>query len=190
MKNILPRLLILALIGPSLLLAKDHSKKKETQEEPTIVTLAEFSKTLEAGIELDKIKNIILECPQGAELPIKMTIRGDMLSLEPNLLTIKLLKPCYIKSGKGSLKFSSDLKKWVEFSEFFIGKAAASLEFQNLATLINLELELNLHKNRWELPLQYRAPCKEVYIHTWSTPQIGQGYIPNFGEERTELFRR
>lgn len=188
----LSRFLILALIGPSLLLAKDHSKKKEAQEEPTIITLAEFSKAIEAGMDLEKIKNIILECPQGAELPIKMTIRGDMLALEPNQLTIKLLKPCYIKSGRESIKFSSDLKKWEEFSEFFVGKTAASLEFQNQATQINLELELNLHKNRWEVPLQYQAPCKNVYIHTWPTPQIPdrQAYIPNFGEERTELFRR
>ena len=112
MKNMLSHLLVLALIGPSLLLAKDRSKKNETQEEPTIVTLAEFSKAIEAGFEVEKFKNVILECPQGAELPLKMTIRGDMFSLEPNLLTLKLLKTCYIKSGMGSLKFSSDLKKW------------------------------------------------------------------------------
>ena len=190
MKNMLSHLLLLALIGPSLLLARDGAKKNETPEEPTIVTLAEFSKAIEAGMDLEILKNVILECPQGAELPFKMTIRGDMLSLEPNLLTLKLLKPCYIKSGMGSLKFSSDLKKWEEFSEFFTGKTAASLEFQNQATQINLELELNLHRNRWELPLQNpKTSCKNVYIHTWTTPLMsdGQGYIPDFREERLEF---
>lgn len=201
MKNKAFRLLLLAFIGPSLLLAKDSSKKNETQEEPTILTLAEFSKAMEAGMEIEKFKNVILECPQGSELPFKMTIRGDMLSLEPNLLTLKLLKPCYIKSGMGSLKFSSDLKKWEDFSEFFTGKTAASLDFQNQETQINLELELNLHKNRWELPLQqypkaYRKDVyhREVYIHNWpSTPQTTdrQTYSPNLAniEQQSEQDR-
>ena len=198
MKNMLLRLLVLTLIGPSLLLARDRSKKNESQEEPTILTLAEFSKAMEAGMEVEKFKNVILpNALKEPELPPKMTtIRGDIFSLEPNLLTLKLLKTCYIRSGMGSLKFSSDLKQWEEFSEFFTGKAAAALEFQSQVTLINMELELNLHRNRWELPLQqyHRTPCKNVYIHTWSPslPLIssGQGYIPDFHEEQTEVIRR
>jgi hypothetical protein len=170
MNNKFSRILVLALAGPCLLLAKDRSEKRTEQEEPKMISLSDFAKGIEIGMPMEQLTNTIIECAQGTELPVKMTIQGDMLSLEPNLFTIKLLKTCYIKSGKGPLLFSSDLKKWQKFADYFVGKTAASLNFQDQFAQINLELELNQRKNRWEAPLvQRREPrCKEVYIHNWS----------------------
>ena len=197
MKSKFSRILLLALVGPSLLMAKDRSEKSTDQEEFNMMSLGDFAKAIEAGMPIDKMRHIILECAQGTELPLKMTIRGDVLTLEPNLFTLKLLKTFYIKSGKGPLLFSSDMKDWKEFSEFFLGKAAASLDFQNQLAQVNLELELNQRKNRWEVPLvHWKEPhCKEVYIHTWSNcpPQNIYG-IPSddsyLFEERTQIRTR
>ena len=163
MKIYFPSFFLLALMGPVLLLSKAKPESPGL-EQPNIMSLADFAKGIETGMPLANLSNLILECPKGAELPVKMTILGDTLSLEPNFFTLKLLKPCYIKSGKGPLLLSSDLQNWQEFSEFFTGNASASLNFQNQITLVSLELELTEQKNRKELPLH--KDDREVY--TWS----------------------
>jgi hypothetical protein len=170
MKNVFSTILLLIFSVPSLLIAKNRSEKNTAPPEPSLITLAELAQAIETGMPLEHLRNIIIECPQGAELPLKMTIRGDVMSLEPNLVTLKLLKTCYIKSGTGSLLFSSDRKDWKTFSNYFIGKGAASLDFQNQIGCINLELELNQNKNRWETPLVgWKEPrCynqERVYIY-------------------------
>jgi len=171
---------LLTLMGPVLLFGKVRPENSE-QEQPNIMSLADFAKCIETGMPLENLRNLILECPKGAELPLKMTILGDTLSLEPNFFTLKLLKPIYLKSGKGPLMFSSDLKEWQEFSEFFVGKAAAALDFQSQVAQVNFELELNQQKNRWEIPLTYNDQrYREIYIHTWTPyPDPAQLSVPS-----------
>jgi hypothetical protein len=151
MTKIILRLLLLILIGPSLLLARS-SHKRTDQIEYNIVSLPEFIKAFSEGISYEKLQNTVLECSKGSELPIKLNLHGEMFSLMPNVLTFKILKDCYIKLGS-KLLFSTDMHTWQNFSDFFTGKVATFLDFQENFVSINLELELNQQENRWEVPI-------------------------------------
>ncbi len=114
-----------------------------------IVRIAEWSNTNISEFIEGKHSDVIFECPKGSHLPLKISIEGEILALQPTNetpLAIQILKTCYIRClEQGHFVFSSDLVTWKEFSEFFTGKLGASLqvieEGQPMATL-----QLELHQ--------------------------------------------
>ena len=145
----------------------------EESDNQMVINLQDFSRYLVEGVELGKLKNIILACPAGSEIPLRLTIRGDVFSFvagETLPLSIKVLNTCYLKhQGKGLL-FSRDMQTWKDFSEVFTGKAAAALTFQDNVATGNMEIEINHQTNRWEVAFGSAAPlcrpCRTTYLHS------------------------
>jgi hypothetical protein len=97
-----------------------------------------------------KLGDRILECSQGAYLPLKMTLRGEFLALESEHaapLYLKILKTCYIRcEEKENFLFSTDLQHWKRFSEFFTGRVGVSVNADNDGVIAELEIELDQRK--------------------------------------------
>jgi hypothetical protein len=85
-----------------------------------IIPLTEMSERFSTGEE-------ILECQEGVELPFEFVLQGEYLSLTGVEQTVKVEKTCYIKCVGEELYFSSDLKKWSPFLEFFTGSVSISV---------------------------------------------------------------
>ena len=98
------------------------------------------------------LSDAILECPQGACLPLNMSLKGEFLSLESAHgapLYLRVLKSCYVRcEERENFLFSTDLQKWEGFSEFFTGNLKVAVhEEHNGMPVAELELELNQRKS-------------------------------------------
>lgn len=91
-------------------------------------------------------EDLILECPEGIELPFRFNLGGDFLSVESaeeSVQTVKVLKTFYVKSFGGELLFSANLVEWQEFGDFFKGSVGASVGHYDGRQNIGLSIELN-----------------------------------------------
>lgn len=90
-------------------------------------------------------QDVIVRCPEGIFLPFHMNIKGEFLDLDPTpLVYIKVVKTCYIKClGPQVLLFSSDLKVWKNFDEFFTGSINLSYKIEDKEPAIGLNALLN-----------------------------------------------
>ncbi len=108
-----------------------------------VVNLLNLNSTDVHEFSQGKLKDCILECPEGASLPFKTVIKGDFLASE-SASTLKILKTCFIRcEGEGNFLFSSDMQTWKGFSEFFTGAISVSVEAQEENPVASLELKLN-----------------------------------------------
>ncbi len=149
--------LLIAILGTSSLMAGHKKKNKRAGEEPAqVLSFEEFALDAVDGFSKGKSQNYIVECPAGMQLPLKLSMSGDMFQVEPNdsIVNIKLLKPCYVKcTKKQGLLFSVDMEKWKEFDEFFSGSVSASLGVQDYYPLAKLELDLHHEENKLTFPI-------------------------------------
>src|ERR1700691_2566708 len=87
---------LIALIGIGQL--KADSFQRINLLEITEQTIQDFSE--------GKLKDFIVECPEGARLPLNMALKGEFLSLEPAStppLHLKVLKSFYIRCEEKEL---------------------------------------------------------------------------------------
>ena len=169
------KMLLLLLCGFSSLFSR-HNEIENSNENYEKISLNELSQLLFQGVSQEQLKNIIVECPAGSELPVKFTLRGEIFSFEPSkdvAFSVKLLKPCYLKyQPKEGVVISVDLKHWKKFEHFFVGKAAASFTNENQIPTANFEIELNEQSHRWEIPIGPDVnicSCKTKYYYNFHT---------------------
>jgi len=141
------RLICITIIGSSQLLASSYLGSEETGANQ-IISLLEINERTVRDFSEGKMGGYILECPEGTHLPLEMILSGEFLALESHERThLKILKTCYIQcKERENFLFSTDLKKWETFSDFFIGKLKVSLNVQNDELVAEVELELNQRK--------------------------------------------
>jgi hypothetical protein len=95
---------------------------------------------------------LIVECGEGAELPFKMSIKGNCLQLDSSqqsAVSLKVLQTCYVRCVKENelqFLFSSDLEQWKSFSDFFTGELKLTVVTEEAGTIARMELELNQRK--------------------------------------------
>lgn len=120
-----------------------------TQEEwqgNKIIRLVDLNETGIQDFTKGKMGGYILECTEGAMLPLNLTLKGQFLSLESTAapLFISVLKTCYIRcESEENFLFSTDLNTWRGFSEFFTGELKVFVEVENGGPMAGLQLELN-----------------------------------------------
>jgi hypothetical protein len=91
-----------------------------------------------------KLKDSIIECSEGSFIPLKLTVKGEYLSLSNDSSDLKVMKTCYVRCEEmGKFLFSSDLEEWKEFGEFFTGSINVAIEQHDEVAMIGLEVELN-----------------------------------------------
>jgi hypothetical protein len=86
-----------------------------------------------------------IEIPEGAGLPLNLSLTGDFLTLESNnseIYTFKVIKTCFLRCVKGTFLFSTDLQNWAEFDEFFSGSVNVSLDTSEGAPKVGISIEL------------------------------------------------
>src|SRR3989338_4983458 len=142
--------MVMAVMGAGQLMAASPSVQKEWQGHQTI-SLLNLSEREIQDFSQWKLGDSILECPQGACLPLKMTLKGEFLSLEPASaapLYLRVLKSCYIRcEEKENFLFSTDLQKWEGFAEFFTGNVSVAVQERNGMPVAGLEIDLNQRKS-------------------------------------------
>lgn len=137
--------LLLSVIGSGELMATDHLSEKEWHS-TRVIRLTELDEQTTQDFFNGKMSDSVLECSEGATLPLITILKGEFLASDPteNLSHLKILKTCYVRwKDTNNLLFSTDLQDWKEFSEFFTGSIKASVQTQNGKTVAGLELELN-----------------------------------------------
>jgi hypothetical protein len=110
------------------------------------ISLLDLDESVMQDFYLGKMGETIVECPEGARLPLKLIVKGQFLSLEPAApLCLTVLRTCYIRwmGGGENILFSSDLQTWKGAGEFFTGELRASIEKESGAPLAALHFELN-----------------------------------------------
>lgn len=151
MKKTILSCLLIAVAGTSMLFAKNPSHKKKKGLNATtneVITLHQLIEGVARGYSKDQFQDVVLQCPVGTLIPLNLTMRGDLFSLEPNqsvALNMRLLKPCFVKyRDKNHILFSSDAQEWKDFDQFFTAKSIPSIVFphDNLP-YANLEVQLN-----------------------------------------------
>ncbi len=91
---------------------------------------------------------LVIECPEGTILPLRISIKGDCVSIEDdNLLFMKILHPCYVRYEHNDLLFSTDLLNWTTTSAFFSGDMHIFLGMVDDFPEVELRFDLNHNVN-------------------------------------------
>ena len=123
----------------------------------TTISLCDLNDQLIQEFSYGTRRDLIVECPEGASLAFKLTLKGEFLALESAAIAplsavvtplyLRILKTCYIRcEGRENFLFSTDLKNWKGFSEFFTGELKVSVETDNAGPVAALQLELSERK--------------------------------------------
>lgn len=96
-----------------------------------------------------KSPDIVIECSEGMNLPLKLCLEGDYFGLSktdkpPYMLTV--WKTCYIRHVENQFLFSPDLQNWKSFEGFFTGKFGVAVDVQAQGLEVSLGAELNERK--------------------------------------------
>lgn len=92
------------------------------------------------------LPQIAIEIPEGARLPLSLSLSGDFITLEsdrPEIYTLKVIKTCFLRCADGIFLFSTDLQNWLEFDEFFSGNVTVSVDTSEILPKIGVSIELN-----------------------------------------------
>ena len=121
--------------------AAAHGVDKECR----VVALQDMNNEMLEGFFTGKIPGVVLECTEGLNLPFNLMLKGQYLVLDSadSASTIKILKKCFIKCEKNEVFFSSDLKSWKTFQDFFTGAIGVSVSVDQGTPTVCLNLELN-----------------------------------------------
>lgn len=141
--------ILMTTVGSGQLMAASTFTQEEW-EGRQVISLLDVNEGLIQDFSQGKMGESILECPEGACLPLKLILKGEFLGLESAEppLYLKVLKTCYIRcEGQENLLFSTDLQTWKEFSEFFTGGLKVSVDRENGGPVAGIQLELNQRKS-------------------------------------------
>ena len=123
----------------------------KTQSHNQIICLSDLNDRVIQDFSQGNIGDFVVECPAGASLPFKLTLKGEFLGLESAAaapLYLNVLKTCYVRcEEKENFLFSTDLQTWKGFSEFFTGSLNVSVEAENGGPVAGLKFELNQRKS-------------------------------------------
>jgi hypothetical protein len=146
MKKVFLPSLCMAFAGISSALAINQSMAFSQQiysQDLQIMNILDMDQKITEELLNGKLPHLILECSEGTTLPLNILLSGQYLELESTELppyTLKIVKTCYLKFIEEDVVFSSDLKEWKNFQQFFTGTIGLSLENR---TALNLNIELN-----------------------------------------------
>lgn len=142
--------LLIAVAGSTQLIATPNPKPTECSQHQ-MISLFDLNDRVIEDFSNGKMGDLIVECPEGASLPFRMTLKGEFLALESEDVSsyyLKVLKTCYVRcDGRENFLFSTDLQTWKGFSEFFAGEVKVSVETENGVPVVGLQLELNQRNN-------------------------------------------
>ena len=113
---------------------------------PEVVSLLDLKQEMIESFMHGKLSNIIVACPAGTILPLKLAVQGEFLALESKEEVpayVKILKTCLVKSAGEAFLVSLDGKNWKDFSEFFTGKLGAQFQNSEQGAFVGLSCELN-----------------------------------------------
>jgi hypothetical protein len=137
----------LMMVSGAAQLMADATTSVVTESRETILRLSDLDDRMMNDFSEGKMSHFILECPEGVSIPFKLDLKGEFLVLESALmaqLSLKILKTCYVRcEEKENFLFSTDLKAWKGFSEFFTGAITVSLGQENDEPVAGLQIELN-----------------------------------------------
>jgi len=122
--------------------------RAETPEPNQIIRLSDLNERVVQDFVQGNLGDFfVVECTEGAYLPLKLNLSGEFLSLiaeSSSPIYIKVMKTCYIRSdGQMNFLFSTDLKNWKNFSEFFKGELNASVLPTDQGPIAQLHFDLN-----------------------------------------------
>jgi len=89
--------------------------------------------------------SVVLECTEGLSLPFNLRVKGQYLALdyENSTSAITIVKKCFIKCEENEFLFSTDLKSWKPFQEFFTGEIGVSVNVDEGLPTVCLNIEIN-----------------------------------------------
>lgn len=115
-----------------------------------IIQLSDLNDRMIKDFSQGDMNDFVVECRAGTSLPFKLILKGEFLGLEANSiapLQLNVLKTCYVRcEGKENFLFSTDLRDWKGFSEFFTGSLNVSVEAEDGGPIAGLQFELNQRK--------------------------------------------
>lgn len=120
-----------------------HTIKDESVQ---VVSIIDASNDLLKEFENGSAPNIILECTQGALLPLEIVLSGSIVSIEGQInspLKIKVDRTFYVQRNKKQLLFSLDGVCWKPFTEIFMGQLSFMLEARDDQRIFTAGVELN-----------------------------------------------
>lgn len=134
---------ILFILALMMLSSSTFAKTKTLPEVRQVISLTdvtpEMSKELLSGMHPD----IAIECKEGTSLPLQFLTKYGFFSLKWNpQLTLKVDRPCYLRTIKRRAYLSLDLVNWDKPRNFFKGKANTDVKISNDKSHILIETDL------------------------------------------------
>lgn len=93
-----------------------------------------------------EVKNIILEIPEGLQLPLKFSLTGNLVNIQPperDPVCFCIQQTTYIAIVDEGPLFSVDLDVWYSPSDFFSGNIDFTLDSTPEGPALSLSLEIN-----------------------------------------------
>ncbi len=131
------RVLLVAVAGTTMVFA---------DTKPEVVSLIDLKQEMIENFMQGKLSNMVVECPAGTVLPLKLSMQGEFLALrskEEIPAYVKILKTCLVKSAGETFLVSLDGKNWKDFSDFFTGKVGVQFQNSEQGAFVGLSCELN-----------------------------------------------
>ena len=112
-------------------------------EQPTqILHLSEVTDLLWYSFWHGRLGDVVIECPEGSELPIFFKFKSTLFSLVEEPLKLKVDRTFYLRFLGSDFLFSLDTVDWWGFSQFFKGKLNADFDIIDNEPEVSIELVL------------------------------------------------
>jgi hypothetical protein len=110
-----------------------------------VVALQDMKSEMLERFFTGKTPGVVLECTEGLSLPFNLRLKGQYLALDSENSTseITIVKKCFIKCEENKFFFSSDLKSWKLFQDFFTGQIGVSVNVDEGKPTVCLNIEIN-----------------------------------------------
>jgi len=110
-----------------------------------VISIADL--TADMMQEVTTGKGITFKIPEGTELSLEISIKGDFFACEQaEPLCVNVLRDLYVKWKGGDMQASADGKNWKHSSEFFTGSVDCSALSGNDGQTIEYSLSLDANQ--------------------------------------------
>lgn len=116
----------------------------ESFDDFQIINVSNLTEKNLANLMNDQTPNLVIEFNEGTVLPLSLVFDGNLFELIPTKQSLlKVKETIYVCFIQGDMFFSSDLKNWKSFADFFTGSVSFGIAVEDGQPEIKFITDLN-----------------------------------------------
>ncbi|MEC7839512.1 MAG: hypothetical protein VX777_05695 [Chlamydiota bacterium] len=119
---------------------------KSYHEGVPIINVSDINADMLDAFMLGDIGNVIIEMSEGALLPFRVNLSGNLVNIVPEErepVYLQIMQTYYIRFDSSDIMFSTDLHNWQQSFDFATGDVSVTLEPISGGTMLKLDAVVN-----------------------------------------------